>query len=613
MGLTVDTAGTDDTGAKDDRLAASLTLEAAAEQADQTVGITGRPWILRDYCQHEASALASRHNLPPALAAALVGRGIGDAQVAEFLKPRLKTSMPDPSRLRDMDRAVDLLLEAIQRGDRIGIFGDFDVDGASSSALLHRYLKAIGCDHEVYIPDRLSEGYGPNEPAMRGLVANGARLIITVDCGIAAHEPIAATNAAGAQVVVLDHHRPGESLPPAAAVVNPNRRDDDTGVGYLAGVGVAYLFLIALNRRLRAAGFFAERTEPPLLSWLDLVALGTVCDVVPLEGLNRALVAQGLRLLAEPQAVGLQVLRELTKLEGEVSTGDLGFQFGPRLNAAGRMGQSRLAFELLSASDETEARSIASTLDILNRQRQSIEQEVTRAAAEQAGQQPADAPVLFVHGAGWHGGVLGIAAGRLRERFGRPCLVATLEQDMLKGSGRSVPGVNLGAAIQAAVTAGIASSGGGHAMAAGFAVSLERAEAFHAFMIAHIHDALAGEPVLDPLLIDSWVAPTAVVPALAERLADLEPFGSGNPEPVFGLRAMQLTDASVVGRGHVRARFVSGGAWVQAIAFRVAEEPIGQALLQGMGERFDLAGTVRRNEWNGRVKADFVLSDIARC
>jgi single-stranded-DNA-specific exonuclease len=578
-------------------------------------GISGRPWVLRDYCQQTAQGMAARLNLPHALAAALTARGIDEAGVDAFLNPRIRSSMPDPSSLRDMDAAAGLAAQAIEGGHRIGIFGDFDVDGASSSALLHRYLSAVGCEHEVYIPDRLSEGYGPNIPAMLGLVERGAELVITVDCGITAHEPIAAAQAAGTAVIILDHHRPDETLPAAEAVVNPNRRDDTSGVGYLAGVGVAYLFLIALNRALRDSGFFVEsgRGEPPLLEWLDLVALGTVCDVVPLEGLNRALVAQGLRLLSEPKSIGLMALRELAKVEGEVSADHLGFQFGPRLNAAGRMGQSRLAFELLSASSAQEAQSIATALDLLNRQRQTIEQDVTREAAAIAKEQAEadDQPILLAAGEGWHGGVLGIAAGRLRERFGRPCLVGTIEDGVLKGSGRSVPGINLGEAIHKAVAAGIAVSGGGHAMAAGFAVAADQIGAFHAHMIACAREMLAGEPITDPLTLDSWVSPAAVAPALVERLAALAPFGSGNPEPVFGLRGMQLTDAGIVGRGHVKCRFVSNGAWVQAIAFRAAEEPLGKALLQGVGSRFDLAGTLKLNEWQGRVKVDLVLTDAA--
>ncbi|MAJ63991.1 MAG: single-stranded-DNA-specific exonuclease RecJ [Alphaproteobacteria bacterium] len=575
------------------------------------VGASGRPWALRDYCTDEAASIARNFDLPPALAAALVARGINGDGVEAFLTPRLKTSMPDPYALRDMDVAARLTADAVQGNSKIGIFGDFDVDGASSSALLHRYFEAVGIDHEVYIPDRLSEGYGPNIPAMTGLVEQGCELIITVDCGIAAHEPIAAVADLGAATIVLDHHRPDETLPTADAVVNPNRRDDDSGVGYLAGVGVAYLFLIALNRVLREDGFFEGREEPPLLEWLDLVALGTVCDVVPLKGLNRALVAQGLRLLAAPTTAGLSALHSMGKIDGAVSTDHLGFQFGPRLNAAGRMGQSRLAFELLSAPSHEEAASIATTLDLLNKQRQGVEQDVLKAARAALKDSADDLPILLAYGEGWHGGVLGIAAGRLKERFGRPCLIGHVEDGLVKGSGRSVPGINLGEAMHQALAKGLAVTGGGHAMAAGFGVPLDKIDAFHKHMCDFALQAMDGEPISDPLVLDSWVAAGAVNPGLADRLARLAPFGSGNPEPVFGVRGVELTQADIVGRNHVRCRFVSNGSWVQGIAFKCAEEPMGQALLSGIGKRFDLAGTIRLNEWNGRVKVDFVLSDVA--
>ncbi|MEM6902746.1 MAG: single-stranded-DNA-specific exonuclease RecJ, partial [Pseudomonadota bacterium] len=521
-------------------------------------GIGGRPWQLRGYCEQTAANIARNHGLPQALANALVARDVADDGVEAFLTPRLRTSLPDPDTLTDMGAATNLAAEAISAGAKIGIFGDFDVDGASSSALLNRYLSAIGCDHQVYIPDRLSEGYGPNTPAMLGLVEAGCELIITVDCGIAAHEPIAAAAEAGASVIVLDHHRPDETLPAADAIVNPNREDDGTDLGYLAGVGVTYLFTIALNRKLREAGLFSDgMEEPPLLQWLDLVALGTVCDVVPLKGLNRAMVAQGLRLLSEPTTPGLQALHGAGRIDGPVSTDHLGFQFGPRLNAAGRMGQSRLAFELLSAATDEEAASIVTTLDILNRRRQSIEQEVTKSAAAAVLPQVEDKPLLLAYEKGLHGGVLGIAAGRLRERFGRPCLVGAIEDGLVKGSGRSIPGVNLGAAMHAALAAGIAQTGGGHAMAAGFGVPVEKINEFHQFMVAFTHDALAGEAPVDPLIIDGWVSPGAVNADLATRLDRLAPFGSGNPEPVFGLRSMELTQADIVGRNHVRCRFTN--------------------------------------------------------
>ncbi|MBV6632709.1 MAG: single-stranded-DNA-specific exonuclease RecJ [Alphaproteobacteria bacterium] len=585
---------------------------SASAGANMPTGIGGRPWQLRPYCEQTAANIARDHGLPQALANALVARGVDDQGVEGFLTPRLRTSLPDPDTLTDMDAAASLAAEAISAGAKVGVFGDFDVDGASSSALLNRYFDAIGCEHQVYIPDRLNEGYGPNTPAMLGLVEAGCELIITVDCGISAHEPIAAVAEAGSSTIVLDHHRPDETLPAADAIVNPNRVDDETDLGYLAGVGVTYLFVIALNRKLREAGLFeGDIEEPKLLQWLDLVALGTVCDVVPLRGLNRAMVAQGMRLLSEPSTPGIQALYTAGKIDGEVSTDHLGFQFGPRLNAAGRMGQSRLAFELLSAPSDDEAASIITTLDILNRRRQSIEQEVTKSAAAAVLPQVEGKPLLLAYEKGWHGGVLGIAAGRLRERFGRPCLVGAIEDGLVKGSGRSIPGVNLGEAMHLALAEGLAQTGGGHAMAAGFGVPVEKIDEFHRFMVEFTDKALAGEPPVDPLIIDGWVSPGAVNTDLATRLDRLAPFGSGNPESVFGLRNMELTQADIVGRNHVRCRFTYNGAWVQGIAFKIAEEPAGQALLGGAGKRFDLAGTLRLNEWNGRVKVDFVISDVA--
>ncbi|MEC8675162.1 MAG: single-stranded-DNA-specific exonuclease RecJ, partial [Pseudomonadota bacterium] len=474
---------------------------------------TGKNWrsrvdgdeVARD---RRATALAQRLDLPAIVAQILADREIELDQAEAYLAPTLRDLLPDPSSFRDMDQAVARLVRAIGAGEKIAVFGDYDVDGATSSALLLRFMRAVGGDIQAYIPDRIAEGYGPNAPALLKLAADGVRVVVTVDCGITAFEPLAAAAQAGLDVIVLDHHVAEPQLPTAVAVVNPNRFDENAGHGYLAAVGVCFLTTIALNRALRAAGHYQGRAEPNLLQWLDLVALGTVADVVPLVGLNRAFVQQGLKVLAGRRNTGLSALADVAGLDSRPEAYHLGFVLGPRVNAGGRVGEAGLGTRLLAADDPAEAAELARRLDAYNGDRRAIEAEVLTAAVTQAEAAGAAATSLVMVGdAGWHPGVIGIVAARLRERFGVPACVIAWDGAVGKGSGRSVPGVALGPAVLAAQQAGLLINGGGHAMAAGFTVARDRFADFQAFMTERIEAALAAAPLTQRLNIDAVVTP----------------------------------------------------------------------------------------------------------
>ena len=568
--------------------------------------ILGQPWRWR------ALAADQREGLVPddLVTTLLLARGCPREALDAHRAPSIRGFMPDPSTFRDMDAAAARLADAVEAGEGIAIFGDYDVDGATSAALLVLLLRALGREARVHIPDRLIEGYGPNAPALQRLAAEGASLIVTVDCGAQAFD---ALDAAPCDVVVVDHHQCATRLPRAVAVVNPNRLDEGEGArhGHLAAVGVCFLLAAALVRELRRRGWFAGREEPKLLDLLDLVALGTVADVAQLKGLNRAFVAQGLKVMAARRNIGLAALIEASRLTRAPTCSDLGFALGPRINAGGRVGRADLGVRLLTSTDPAEARAIAAELDRLNEERRAIEAIVQEGAEAMI---VADRSVVVVAGTGWHPGVIGIVAGRLKEKLGRPAIVIALDADGTgKGSGRSINGVDLGQAVLAAKEHGLLVAGGGHAMAAGLTVAPGGVAALAAFLEERLAAAVAKAREDRALLVDSVLAPGGVTADLVAALEAGGPYGTGWPSPRVAIGPVRAVRVDVVGNGHVRA-IVAGddGRSLKAMAVRAADTPLGQALLAaGPGRKLWLAGRAKLDEWSGRGEAELHLDDAA--
>jgi single-stranded-DNA-specific exonuclease len=580
---------------------------------------TGRAWRdrLDERGAARALAIVQRHELPELLARVLAGRGVEVDEAVGYLDPTVRLLMPDPNVLTDMPASAARLADAVTRGEKVAIFGDYDVDGASSAAVLARFLRHGGLAPIIHIPDRVFEGYGPNSEAIRALAAAGATLLVTVDCGTTSHEPLAEAQRLGLATIVIDHHQADETLPPALAVVNPNRLDDLSQLGHLAAVGLTFMVVVAVNRELRRRGFWAlPRSEPDLLGLLDLVALGTVADVVPLKGLNRAFVAKGLLALRRRENVGLTALMDVARLGGPPEPWHLGFLLGPRINAGGRIGRADLGVDLLLEADPIEAGRLAAELDRLNRERQVIEV----AALAQAEAEAMAALGLEERGAvvvtaaqGWHPGVVGLVAARLKERFGRPAFAIALGPgDIGTGSGRSIPGVDLGSAVRQAGRDGLLIKGGGHAMAAG--VTLERGALgrFRAYLEERLGAAVAAARRSDFLLIDGALTAGAANLETVASIARAGPFGAGSPEPVLVLPGHQLVYVEEAGPSHLRARLRSGdGATINAIAFRAAGQKLGAALLSNRGRAVHAAGALAVDRWNGEERVQMRLTDIA--
>ena len=579
---------------------------------------TGRAWRDRLNARAQAQALtvAQRHNLPELLARVLAGRGVEPEGVEAYLDPSVRRLMPDPHVLTAMEVGSTRIADAVGRHERIAIFGDYDVDGAAASALLARYLRQCGLDPIVHIPDRIFEGYGPNVDAIRSFAERGATLVITVDCGTTSLEALAEAKRLGLDSIVIDHHQADVELPPAVAIVNPNRADDLSGLGHLAAVGLVFLALVAINRELRRRGFWQTRAEPDLLSLLHLVALGTVADVVPLTGLNRAFVAKGLIALRRREHVGTTALMDVARLTGPPEPWHLGFLLGPRINAGGRIGRADLGARLLLEEDGSEAARIAAELDRLNRERQQIEiATVAQAEAEAMAALGLEqkGAVVVTAAEGWHPGVVGLVAARLKERFALPSFAIALDTGGTgTGSGRSIPGVDLGRAIRQAVRDGLLIKGGGHAMAAGVTLRKAALGAFRAFLEDALAPAVEAARRDRALLIDGAVSAGAVSLSLCEMLSRAGPYGAGNPEPVLALPAHRLAYAEPVGENHIRARFKSGdGHVVSAIAFRAAGQPLGRALIDNRGRALHAAGSLAIDRWQGEERVQMRLIDVA--
>jgi single-stranded-DNA-specific exonuclease len=545
----------------------------------------------------------------------LLARGCTPESLPAYRTPTIRDFMPDPSIFRDMDKAADRLAEAVRSGENVTIFGDYDVDGATSAALLIRLLRDLGLEAGAYIPDRLMEGYGPSGEALVKLAQGGSTLIVTVDCGAQAFEAMAMAKAVGVDVIVVDHHKCATELPAAFALVNPNRLDEGEGAafGHLAAVGVAWLLGAALIRRLRDSGHFANRPEPKLLELLDIVALGTVADVAQLRGLNRAFVAQGIKIMAGRRNIGLDALIAASRLNRAPTCSDLGFALGPRINAGGRVGKSDLGVRLLTTADPDEARTIAEELDRRNDERRAIEAGVQEAAEALALGQ-GNRAVALVSGRGWHPGVIGIVAGRLKEKFNRPSIVIALDESGTgKGSGRSISGVDLGAAVLAAKDAGLLVAGGGHAMAAGLTVEAGRIDALADFLEDRLAADIARAGDERSLLLDAVVSTGGVTPSLVEALEAGGPYGMGWPAPRIAAGPMRVIKADIVGTNHVRAVMAGDdGRSLKTVAFRQAETALGQSLLgAGRDRRLWVAGRARIDDWGARRAAELHIDDIA--
>lgn len=578
--------------------------------------LTGRVWRRRAADESVAREHQLRHGLSEPLARALASRGVTAEGGGDFLNPTLKSLFPDPSSFADMDRAAEILVDAAVSSRPVTVFADYDVDGASSAAQLVRWFRAMGRDLPVYVPDRILEGYGPSPAAFRKIKDSGAELVITVDCGAAAHDALIEAARIGLDVVVIDHHLMRGDPPPAAALVNPNRPDDTSGQGHLAAAGVVFVLLAALNREARKRGLFEDRAAPNVMDWLDLAAMGAFCDVTSLTGFNRALAAQGLKVMSGWRNIGLKALLDVAKSQGPATAFHAGYILGPRINAGGRIGRADLGARLLSTEDPEEASALAQELDALNASRKEVEKAVIDeavAAIEKQSNFDPDAPVIVAAGDGWHPGVVGIAAGRLRERYRKPVIVIGIDRpaDIGKGSGRSQPGVNLGRAIQSAFDDGLLLAGGGHAMAAGLTVRPSGIPELRAYLC----DKLAGEMIdaaaQDAVEIDALIGPGGATRALWSDFQRLAPYGPGNPEPLFAIPDARIEYPIAMRGGHIRVTLVdSSGQRLKAVAWRAGETEMGERLMAG-GGGLHLAGKLKPDDWQGREGVELEIEDAA--
>lgn len=579
---------------------------------DISHSISGQPWHWRGGAIDGLNASFQPDDLVTGL---LLSRGCAREEMDIYRTPTIRAFMPDPSIFRDMDRAAERIVQAIEAQEKVTIFGDYDVDGATSAALLIRLLRDLGLDAGYYIPDRLMEGYGPSGEALVRLSEQGSSLIVTVDCGAQAFEALQQAREAGVDVIVVDHHKCAAALPPAHSLVNPNRLDEEEGAthGHLAAVGVAFLLGAAIVRRMREKGHFKERPEPKLIELLDIVALGTVADVAALHGLNRAFVAQGLKVMAAQRNIGINALLEASRLDRAPIASDLGFRLGPRINAGGRVGKSDLGVRLLTTRDPEEARAIAADLEHFNEERRAIESAVTEQALE-AGKGQDNRAVALVSGKGWHPGVIGIVASRLKEKLGRPAIVIALDDEGIgKGSGRSIAGADLGAAILAAKDLGLLIAGGGHPMAAGITIAEDRIDSFANFLDERMAEDVSRARGERALQLDAVVAPGGVTPAFVEALEEGGPYGMGWPAPRIATGPVRIIRADIVGTDHVRA-IVAGddGRSLKTIAFRAADTPLGQAVLgAGSTRKLWIAGRAKLDDWGPRPAAELHLEDAA--
>ncbi len=598
-----------------------LATGGAAQEAYLGVAQSARGYVWRERLSaaelNTATAISQRYDLPELLGRVLAARDVDVEEVENVLDPSIKHYMPDPSTLRDMDKGAARLADAIEAKTNIAIFGDYDVDGGSSSALMQRFLNAHGLNGRIYIPDRIFEGYGPNGPAIETLIKDGAGLIVTVDCGTTSHEALAVAGKLGVDVVIVDHHQADEHLPDVHAVINPNRQDDLSGLGHLCAAGVVFMLLVATARELRKRGAYSDgKPAPDLMNMMDLVGLATVCDVVPLQGLNRAFVTRGLQVMKARHNLGLRALGDVAGLNSAPTPYHLGFVLGPRINAGGRIGDAALGARLLSTGDEAEAAKLAQLLDKLNKERKAIETRMLEegmAEAERLVDDEPDVPMLIVGSKEWHKGVVGLVASRLSDRFHRPsCVISWEREDEGTGSLRSVAGVDVGGAVRAATTKGILIKGGGHAMAAGLTVRADRLDDLKAFMFEQLKDKASAARAAASLDVDGALTPRGVNNDLMDLIERAGPYGQGNPQPRFVFPAHRVKFAKVVGENHVRCTLqAADGSKLDGIAFRAGGQPLGDLLLKSGGLPLHVVGSLKRDSWGGRQKIDLFIEDAA--
>ena len=581
---------------------------------DKKISLGGNVWEVSPVDENLCTRLSETCNVSRSVARILCLRGIGIEQAENFLHPKIQNLMPNPTVMKDMDRAAERIAKAIEQKEQIAIIGDYDVDGATSTSILTRFFRQVGAEPLIHIPSR-EEGYGPSDLAFKEFKDGGATLVMTIDCGTTAFEVL---NRAAEEfdIIVIDHHEAEAILPKVYAVVNPKRLDDDNPYKYLqymSAVGVGFMVLVAVNRLLRQHGFYADKNEPNLMNLLDLVALGTVCDVVPLLGLNRAYVRQGLKVMAKMQNIGLRQLMKVLNLQEAPTVYHLGYVIGPRINACGRVGDARLGSLLLCSENETEAQMLAEKFNQFNIERKEIENFVLLEAIEQVEKEAQQYPMAFAYGYDWHQGVIGIVAGKLKERYNVPAFVMSVEPDEVKGSARSISGIDLGALIISAKEKGVITGGGGHIMAAGFSLKEEQIPEFKKFAGEYILERLGAEKIIPVLNIDCVLSLSAVNEQLVDELGVLEPYGTGNAEPQIMVRDVGISWAQIVGNGHVKCTLCSAlGHKLPAIAFQAADTQIGQAMLQNNGEVFDVAGYLRCDSWQGKKRVQMIINDIMR-
>ena len=579
------------------------------------VSLGGNIWNLPSVDENMCVRMAQTAQIPLSVARILCLRGIDVTQAEDFLYPKIQKLMPDPSVMKDADKAAVRIADAIEKKEQIAIIGDYDVDGATSASVLTRFFRQVGTEPLIHIPSR-EEGYGPSDLAFEEFNTGGATLVLTIDCGTTAFDVLnrAAENF---DVIVIDHHEAEARLPQVFAVVNPKRLDDNnpyTYLQYMSAVGVGFMVLVAVNRELRRRGFYRNTQEPDLMQLLDLVALGTVCDVVPLLGLNRAYVKQGLKVMAKMQNTGLKHLMQVLNMQEAPTAYHLGYTIGPRINACGRVGDARLGSRLLCSDNDLEAQMLAEQFNQFNMERKEIENYVLLEAIEQVEGQPQEYPMAFAYGENWHQGVVGIVAGKLKERYNMPAFVMSVEPDEVKGSARSIDGVDLGALIMTAKEKGVITGGGGHTMAAGFSLIKEQIPEFKKFVGEYISEHLGDEKIAPVLNVDCVLNLSAVNERLAEDIELLEPYGTGNPEPLVMLQNVRICYPQAVGTGgHIRCTLQSAmGNKVSAIAFRVADTDIGSAMLNAKGDLFDVLGYVHCDSWQGNKRVQFMINDLKR-
>lgn len=580
--------------------------------------IMGRAWRLRPFDVLEAQAISQGLNVPDIVGRMLTARGQTFESADSFLNPTLKEMMPDPSIMKDMDKAAHLIVDHIITGKTIAIFGDYDVDGATSTSILFDYIQQLGGKCLYYIPDRQKEGYGPNSHAMQKLKEQGADMVVTVDCGITAYQPIADAKSLGLSVVIIDHHKADTDLPEADAVVNPNRLDDESDLGHLAAVGVTFMLIVAINRFARTYPNIKNIAQGiDILGYLSTVSLGTVCDVVPLTGLNRAFVSQGLKVMASRRHLGLTVLSDIAGMDSKPSTYHLGFLLGPRINAGGRVGSAELGTELLLSRDSVKAQQVARLLDGYNQERKDIEAaveaEAVAAIAQEVGIGGAPWPIALAVGEGWHPGVIGIVASRLKERYNRPAMVISIdEKGEAKGSARSISGVDIGNAVLEAKYKGLITAGGGHSMAAGLSIAVDKLEAFKRFLSDHIEKEVANAIREQTTDVDAVLSISGITPELIDQIDQLAPFGVGNPGAKVVVENVKISKVDIVGGNHIRA-FLEGpeGGRIKAMAFRALDSDLGGTLLASQGKKFHVLGKIKKDDWMGRNAVEMTIEDIA--